>query len=322
MNLRVNLRRVGALVFVFVLGTILPAQITATSTLSGLVSNRATGQYLEGASVSLVELGRATLTDASGRYRFADVPAGDYHVAVAYTGLDSARQAIRLGVAAAKLDFDLTAQIYQLNPYTVVGEREGNAASITRQRTAPNIKNVIALDAMGILPNDNLGELLTRLPGVAGEVDDSGEILGVQIRGADSIQSTVTVDGVRMMSGGGFHRDFQINKMPGALFNEIEVTKASTPDMDADSIGGAVNLKTRSPLAMKEKYRVSYRLGGRWAPPFYDHVPFARDDPLNLNLSATFQGKFSLLAEEPNLGVGLSTFYSYLSRPSRFTRYA
>ena len=94
--------------------------------------------------------------------------------------------------------------------------------------------------------------------------------------------------------------------------------------MDADSIGGAVNLKTRSPLAMKEKYRVSYRLGGRWAPPppFYEHVPFARDDPLNLNLSATFQGKFSLLAEEPNLGVGLSTFYSYLSRPSRFTRYA
>ena len=57
-------------------------------------------------------------------------------------------------------------------------------------------------------------------------------------------------------------------------------------------------------------------------PPFYEHVPFARDDPLNLNLSATFQGKFSLLAEEPNLGVGLSTFYSYLSRPSRFTRYA
>ena len=64
---------------------------------------------------------RNTLTDASGRYRFADVPTGNYHVAVAYTGLDEARQAIRLEAATAKLDFDLTAPIYQLHPYTVVG---------------------------------------------------------------------------------------------------------------------------------------------------------------------------------------------------------
>lgn len=63
----------------------------AATTLSGLVSNRATGQYLEGATVTLVELGRVTLTDASGRYRFEDVPTGNHQVAVAYTGLDTTR---------------------------------------------------------------------------------------------------------------------------------------------------------------------------------------------------------------------------------------
>jgi TonB-dependent receptor len=306
---------------------LIPNQNTQAQTLSGeiggVISNKVTRQYLEGAAVQIVELNRTTLTDQFGRYRFDDVPYGEYMLLASYTGLDSLRQSANVKAPGmTKHDFDLTAQAYQLETYSVVGEREGNAASITRQKNAPNIKNVIALDAMGILPNDNVAELLVRLPGVAGEMDDSGEILTVQLRGAANTQSSVMIDGVRMPSNGGFQRNFQLNKMPGALFNEIDVTKASTPDMDADSIGGAVNLKTRSPLAMKEKYRVSYRIGGRWSPPFYDHVPFAREDPINLQASVNFQGKFSLFSDEPNIGLGLNSFYSFLTRPSRFTRYA
>ena len=34
------------------------------------------------------------------------------------------------------------------------------------------------------------------------------------------------------------------NSIPGAFFDTIEVTKAATPDMDGDSIGGSINLKT------------------------------------------------------------------------------
>jgi hypothetical protein len=35
-----------------------------------------------------------------------------------------------------------------------------------------------------------------------------------------------------MMSGGGFHRDFQINKMPGALFNApIAVPPPAVPEL-------------------------------------------------------------------------------------------
>ena len=49
------------------------------------------------------------------------------------------------------------------------------------------------------------------------------------------------------------NRNFRTNSIPGAFFDTIEVTKAATPDLDADSLGGNINMKTRSPLSLKEK---------------------------------------------------------------------
>ena len=39
-------------------------------------------------------------------------------------------------------DFDLTTGIYQLQAFKVTGEREGDAAAITAQRNADNVKNI------------------------------------------------------------------------------------------------------------------------------------------------------------------------------------
>lgn len=56
----------------------------------------------------------------------------------------------------------VTSSIYQLTEFVVSGEREGNALAITAQRNAANVKNVVALDAFGNLPNMSAGELAIR----------------------------------------------------------------------------------------------------------------------------------------------------------------
>jgi len=75
-------------------------------------------------------------------------------------------------------DFDLTTGIYQLQAFTVAGEREGSAAAITLQRNAPNVTNIVAIDSYGNLPNMNASELAVLLPGVAGNLSDEGNIVG------------------------------------------------------------------------------------------------------------------------------------------------
>ena len=294
--------------------TITPAVRAAdasTGTIVGTVSNAGTGNLLQGATVEIPALGLTALTDATGRYVLGGVRPGTHEVTVSYTGLDPVRQQVTVAAGQrAAQNFDLTTAIYQLQAFTVTGEREGNAASITRQRNAPNVKSVVALDALGNLPNDSAGELLIRLPGIAGSFDDEGNVTGVSIRGAVPGMNTVSIDGNQQASAGGFGRDFRTHNISGALFDEIEVTKSPTPDMPADSLGGSVNLKTRSPLSMKEKRRISYRAAARWAPFFYDHTPIRRERYVHPLLSLSYQERFGVFGGERNLGVSLDTFYS------------
>ena len=87
---------------------------------------------------------------------------------------------------------------------------EGQAAALNLQRTAPNIVNVVASDQIGAFPDPNAAEAASRIPAPEGDV-----------------------------------RQVQLDAVPADQLQSIEVTKALTPDMDADAIGGAVNLVTR-----------------------------------------------------------------------------
>ena len=288
-----------------------PAAESGGGSIAGSVSNAATGNFLSGARVEIPSLGLAALAGDGGRYVLNGVPAGTHEVVVSYTGLDTARSTVTVAAGQrATRDFDLTTAIYQLAEFRVSGEREGSAASITRQRNAPNVKSVVALDALGNLPNESTGEMLIRMPGIAGSFDDEGNITGVSIRGIAPGFNAVMVDGNQQASAGGFGRDFRTHNISGALFDEIEVTKSPTPEMPADSLGGSVNLKTRSSLNMKEKRRISYRAAARWAPDFYDHTPMRRDRPLHPLLSLSYQEIFGVFGGERNLGVSASLFYS------------
>ena len=57
-------------------------------------------------------------------------------------------------------------------------------------------------------------------------------------------------------------RTTRINNLTGAMFEQLELIKGHTPDKGADSLGGTINLKSRSPLSMREKRRITYNFAG------------------------------------------------------------
>ena len=230
--------------------------------ISGTVSNGATGAFLEGAQATLEPHGGVALTTREGKFSFPRVAPGDYSLTISYAGLDA--RTVPVSVApnvAAVADVALTAAIYQLSTFVVEGEREGNAAAIVQQRNAPNVKNVLSSDAFGNVADFNLGNFLQRIPGFSTEISE-GEIVRVQIRGSSSDLSSLSIDGTRAANGATrtFGRGFDINTIPTEFIETIEVTKAATPDIDADSIGGAVNLKAKSAFDRKGR-RINYAYG-------------------------------------------------------------
>jgi iron complex outermembrane receptor protein len=279
--------------------------------ISGSVSNTATGNLLEGAKVEISGLGLSALTDNTGRYVLSNVPAGTHDLVVSYIGLDPARASVTVqGGQRVARDFDLTTSIYKLDAFKVAGEREGGAAAITAQRNADNVKNIVAMDSFGNLPNMNAGEVAIRLPGVAGELSNENLVAGFTIRGIGPGLNTITLDGAPLTSEGAMARGTGINNLTGTMFDQMELIKGHTPDKGADSLGGTINLRSRSPLSMREKRRISYSFGARWAPPFFEHVPLRETHRVHPLLNVAWQEVFGVLGGDRNLGVSLNLFYS------------
>jgi iron complex outermembrane receptor protein len=231
----------------------------ATGSIEGRVFNAATGNALINARVILEGTGREVITDESGSYRFGGVPAGQAKVTVSYLGLE--RQNVTLTVPAggvATREFELVregtsrpsaaGETVKLDAFTVVVDREmsAQAISMNEQRTAPNIKNVVAIDEFGDRGNENIGEFLLFLPGVS--ISTSGsEPTTVSLRGFPGANSGLTVDGGEMATSfAGNSRSLDLREMPMNNVSRVEVTKVPTPDMPASGLGGSINLITRS----------------------------------------------------------------------------
>lgn len=288
----------------------LPAVVAqGAGTVSGRVINAQNGGYLEGAEVS-VGTAAPVLTDRNGAFTLPNVPAGIQRLRVYYTGLDVANPAVDVRPGqVAQVTVTLESTVQQLEAFHVSADREGTAASITRQRTATNVMNVVSTDAFGSVADGNIGNLMVRLPGVAGEFEN-GEVTGVKIRGTPPEFSAVNIDGVRASGAhSGFNtqgdRAAQIDQIPAEFIKEVQVTKAPTPDMPADSIGGSTNLVTKSALDFRETV-VTYRVGTN----YNTH----RDDLKNFTPNAAMTW-LTRLGSSRNLGLALSLTYTDTEAP-------
>src|SRR5688572_1171323 len=203
----------------------------------------------------------------------------------------------------------MTAGIYKLEAFKVTGEREGGAAAITEKRNADNVKDVVAMDSFGNLPNMSAGEVVMRLPGVAGSPTDEGLSYKFNMRGMSPDLNTVTVDG-GLMTSLGASRSFEMQSITGTMFETLELIKGHTPDKGADSLGGTVNLKTRSPLSLREKRRTTYSFTTRVAPSFLEQTPLREQHRAHPLMTLAHQEVFDVFGGRKNLGIAVNLFYS------------
>lgn len=225
--------------------------------IEGRVFSASSDTYLNNARVSVSGTGLEAFTDATGRYRFAQVQAGSREIIVFYTGL--APKTVGIVVKSgevARLDITLSSETspaaagertVTLDAFVVAASRETNAAAIAihEQRFAPNFKSVVSTDQFGNVPDGNAGDFLKFLPGVSVNYS-GGEVTSISVGGMPPSATPIFMDGMPVAGAGtGMDRSagvgFSVNNM-----SRIEVTKSPTPDSPASAIGGSVNLVQRS----------------------------------------------------------------------------
>lgn len=198
---------------------------------------------LPGAAVFITSLNKGTIADNNGVYRLTGLNAGEHIVTVSYVGFKPAAQTVTIQAGVTyTLNFKLSDNEI-LDEIVVKGSAGGVLKALNQQLNAPTIMNVISSDQVGSFPDPNIGDALKRISGIHVQYDQ-GEAKLISIRGTDPSKSIVSINGTTI-SGTGDNRSVSIDAIPADMIQAIEVSKAITPDMDGDAIGGAVNLVTR-----------------------------------------------------------------------------
>ncbi|MFC3592245.1 TonB-dependent receptor [Novosphingobium piscinae] len=128
----------------------------------------------------------------------------------------------------------------------VTGSRpiaESEAAALEVQKRSDSLVTVLASDGIGRLPDQNIAQATSRLPGVAVE-RDQGQARYISLRGAPKTWTTLSFDGINVVSPEG--RDARFDSIPSAIAKQVIVSKAVTPDMPGETVAGNVNVVTRS----------------------------------------------------------------------------
>ncbi|MBN1416359.1 MAG: TonB-dependent receptor [Bacteroidales bacterium] len=198
---------------------------------------------LPGATVFITSLNKGTVADNNGAYRLIGLNPGEYIVTVSYVGFKPIEKSVTVEEATTQtVDIQLSDNEI-IGDVVIMGNAGGVLKALNQQLTAPSIMNVISSDQVGSFPDPNIGDALKRIPGIHVQYDQ-GEAKLISIRGTDPSKSTISINGTAI-SGTGDNRSVGVDAIPADMVQVIEVSKAITPDMDGDAIGGAVNLVTR-----------------------------------------------------------------------------
>ena len=230
--------------FVFLITLLATSLIySQTSTLKGKITD-GNGFALPGATIQASPSGKAVVTDFNGFYTIVGID-GDQIIKVSYIGFETVEQSISIEDGSNSLDFTLETAISELGEVVVSGFQSGIIKGLNKQKSDVNVTNVVSADQIGKFPDDNVGDVIKRIAGVSMQ-GDQGEARNIVMRGLGPGQNSVTLNGDRIPSAEGDNRNVQLDLIPSAMIQSIEVNKTLTPDMEADAIGGSVNLITRS----------------------------------------------------------------------------
>ena len=232
--------------------------------IQGQVVDAERGNNLRGATISIPSLNVQTTTDSEGSFILRRVPVGTYDVVISYIGRESVTQSITVQTAQAS-SFDVTmvragqALLQDEIVVTATPIADSEAAALSRQLASDNVINVISSDSIGRFPDRNAADALGRVPGISIE-RDQGQARFVNVRGAPAEFSTIAFNGVSAPTPSQGGRLARFDTIPNDVIGSIEVVKAITPDLPADSIGGFINIETSGAFD-QPGFRVDSELG-------------------------------------------------------------
>jgi len=309
----VSSRRFFSIAAILILSS---AALLGQGILKGVITDKSGGEPLIAAAVVVKGTTTGTITDYNGEY-VLPLKAGTYTMQVSYIGYTTIEETITVGDdQTVELSVGLALEAIMGEEVVITMQARGQLAAVNQQLRSNQIVNVVSAERIKELPDQNAARAVSRLPGI--HLDGSR----IVVRGIQPKMNKIMINGVVMPSTEANDRASSIDMVSANMLSGIEVYKTLTPDMDADAIGGVVNLKLReAPKGMKanvmaqgtyngqEKYMGNYKFWGDVSNRFFDDRFGAS---LSVNYDRIQGGNDELDVDyyaEIDAGVGFAEYY-------------
>lgn len=232
--------------FLTLLFVVIGATVFAQGTgkISGVVTDKKTGDKMIGASVKIEGTTKAVGTDTSGKFVISGLTAGKYTIEVSYyTYTTKSITAIEVNEGTTTtLNVALeetTSQV--LNQVVVRGQagRETEAALLAQQKNAVEIKQGIGIQELSRKGVSNVEEGLTKITGIT-KVDGRG----LFVRGLEDRYNNLLINGLAVPSNNPFKKIIPLDLFPTDIVSALETYKTFNASLYGDFAGGTFNIVT------------------------------------------------------------------------------
>lgn len=132
-----------------------------------------------------------------------------------------------------------------LEAVVITGKVSINSTPEEIKRLNVAIVDSMTAEQIGQLPDASLAEVMDRIVGVSSDLGfNSSQPRTVTMRGFDARYNSMQVDGNPIWNSSRNNRGTQLDVFPAGAVSEVNAFKTTTPDQDANSIGGHIELRT------------------------------------------------------------------------------
>lgn len=218
----------------------------STFNLRGKIYDKQTQEPLTGATVVLTGTNHHSISGLDGSFNIRNIPGGSYQVEISFVSYEPLAKQIDVD-KDIDLDLGLEQLVFTLGAVVVTTTRVGNTEASARatERNALNVMNVISGREIDLSPDVTVANVVQRVSGVSLERSSSGDGQHAIVRGMDKRYNYTLVNGIKIPSPDPKNRYVPLDIFPSELLERLEVTKALTPSMEGDAIGGVMDMKMK-----------------------------------------------------------------------------
>jgi outer membrane cobalamin receptor len=156
-------------------------------TLSGKITDKDTGEDLNGASVMVVELIKGVATNSYGFYSLS-LPAGTYTIRYSYVGYENVEQKLDLNKNLV-MNIEISPSVMALDEVIVSSERDENITSAKQGVEKLNMKDIENIPVL--FGEKDILKTIQLLPGISSSAEGS---TGFNVRGGSMGQNLILLD--------------------------------------------------------------------------------------------------------------------------------